>query len=162
MMRIPSRLKKGREAQRAIAACLLAVRSGRVTPTQVKNVLDCEGVDLTVFTQFLGEGMAEMVRVLVADIVAKCEPAEVVKIAVEEAGNPVLLNAMCRALEQVRFKDVEPLMPVLRGENVMASNRVLRLFVEVGRADLLFPLVFDGDSGMVERVKRYLHGQGLL
>lgn len=161
-MKTFSRSRKGRDAQRAVDSCLRAAADGRLTPAHIQMVLECEGVDLSAFSRFLEEGTSDMVRCLVADIVAKYEPGLVVETAAREAGNPRLFNAMCKALAMVGFKEVEPLVPILRGEDVVAPNRVLRLFVEVGRADLLFPLVFDGDERMVERVKRYLHGQGLI
>ncbi len=161
-MRITSHTKKGRDAQRAVDACMLAMERGRVTPAHVKNVLECEGVDLKPFTQFLYDNHNPFLRKMVAPIVARCEPEKLIEKAHEEVEELMVLSAICQALTEVQYKEVEPLMPILRGENMFASETILRFFVGVGRADLLFPLVFDNDPGLVERVKRYLHEQGLL
>jgi len=51
----------------------------------------------------------------------------------------------------------------LRVDDAIVVENTFKMFVSVGRADLLFPLVMGGDDERTtERVRRYLNEQGWL
>ena len=51
---------------------------------------------------------------------------------------------------------IEALDKLLRDSDSLVREAAIGMFRRMGKVDVLFPLIFDSDSLMVERIKRYL------
>ena len=145
-------------ADRAVAACLEAMRSGRVSDRHVRDVLRSRNVDGSAFAGMLSSPDA-MVRRFAARIVAEKGPVdELVKAALREDDGALLLD-MLRMLGR-KGAGVEALESMLRSEDGVLRDAAVDMFRRAGKPEFLFPLVFSEDDAVSARIKRYLDEKG--
>lgn len=123
--------------------------------------MQCESCpEMDVFTDYL-DSQDPLIRGNISKVVAIRHPDKVVETIMKET-NTSALRGMLQAIEDVKYKDVDNLTPLLKRDDKALVEKAFSMFVNVGRADLLFSLVLSGDDKTVERVRRYLNEQGWL
>ena len=75
--------------------------------------------------------------------------------AILKEKNDEVLPDMLDAL--VAGDGIEILAELLNNENPFVKEAVVRMFRRIKRSDCLFPLLFDKDDSVVNRIKRYIH-----
>ena len=152
---------RGAAARRAVDSCLMAMRGGSVSPRHVRDVLRCRDVEFPPFEEFLESNNA-MVRMQAAEVVASCRDEKFVVSAILTEEEVPVTCRMLRELGDSGCKEVDDLTILLRHDDSMVVESAFRMFVKVGRADLLFSLAIRSDDVTTERVRRYLNEQGWL
>ncbi len=145
-----------RFSERAVKTFTEAAKTGMIKPLYIKDVIKYDDVDVTPIEVFLSDPNPS-VRAAAAEIIAlKGDANKVVDIAVEEKDKTVLLSMM-KALGQRKWKNnMEKLSQLIDHPDSSIRFDAISMFRKVGRADVLFTLLFDSDSGLVSRVKRYI------
>jgi hypothetical protein len=138
------------------------MREGSLSPRHVRDVLRCEYThDLLVFDQFLNHRDG-LVRIAASEIVVAHGDASMVVDAIMKETDTFVVSGMLEVLGKHKYKEVDDLRVLFRADDCVIAENAFKLFVKVGRADLLFPLVMKGDERTKERVRRYLNEQGWL
>jgi hypothetical protein len=157
----PSNRLQGKSAQRAIEMCLLAFERGDVTPRHIKNVLNCDDVDVSKFEKYL-EHPNSHIRISVCEIISHKGNVDLIIEAIGKESEGFVICKMLDKIKKVKYKNVEDLLFLIRSDDTIIAEEVFKTFVAVGRADLLFPLAMSDDKKTTERVRRYLNEQGWL
>lgn len=156
-----SKKLQGELAIRVIDNCIYSLKKGRLKSRDIRDLLECESCpEMDVFTEYL-QASDPLVRGNISKVVALRHPEKVVETIMEET-NTSALRMMLQALEEIKYKNVDDLTPLLKRDDETLVETVFTMFVNVDRADLLFSLVLSGDDKTVERVRRYLNEQGWL
>ena len=141
-------------AERAVAACEKAMKNGIADECLVNSVLKKRDVDVQRIEPFLNSSDA-MVRRKAAEIITKKGRVELVlEAALKEEDKMVLLDMLKYLGKEVQ--GIEVLDKLLRNSDSLVREEAISMFRRAGKPDVLFPLIFDSDSLMVERIKRYL------
>ena len=141
-------------AERAVAACERAMSKGISDEGLVHDVLTRKHVDVRRIEPFLASPDT-MIRRKAAEIVSKRGRTELVlEAALKEEDRTVLLE-MLRYLSE-ETQGIEALDKLLRDKDTFIREAAISMFRRVGKTDVLFPLIFDSDNSLVERIKRYL------
>ena len=141
-------------AERAVTACIKAMQKGIADEGLVNSVLKKRDVDVQRLEPFLMSSDS-MVRRKAAEIISKKGRAELVlEAALKEEDKTVLLDMLKYLGKEVQ--GVEALDGLLRSNDSLVKEAAIGMFRRMGKVDVLFPLIFDRDSLMVERIKRYL------
>lgn len=144
-------------AERAVDACVKAMRSGQVSERQVRDVLKSRASG-EAFVEFLGS-QDVVVRRLASRIVSEKGPVqELVKAAMEEKDEGLLLD-MLQMLGR-KGAGVEALECLLSSDDQMTRDAAVEMFRRAGKPEYLFPLVFSEDDATSQRIKRYLNEKG--
>ena len=143
--------------QRAVLACEKAMSEGRASENLVSDILkyDKRPVDVSCIEPFLGH-RNPMVRSMAARVVGRRGNMDaVIAAALKEEDDEVLL----RMVDVIgsRGGGVESLAGLLTGKDSIVRESIIQMFRRLGKTDCLFPLVFDDDGRLVERIKRYLN-----
>ena len=166
----PSRLLQGNAAKRAIDSCAKAMVDECVSPRHIADVLRCEDrSEMKVFEAFLSHRLP-MVRAVCSQIVSIRGNGDLVVDAImreaeqfTETHGRAVISRMLYSLSEAKYSGVDRLTALLRVDDSIIVENTFKMFVAVGRADLLFPLVLGGeDERTTERVRRYLNEQGWL
>lgn len=153
-----SKRYQGNTAQRIVNECYRAFESESIKPSQVRDLLLCDDVDLSRFEIFI-YSQNEVLSCFAAKIVALFNPEVVVR-RIIDVKSPGVAMLMIEALEDTNYKDVEDLVPELSNpERSIIQDTLIRMFISVGRKELLLPLVFSGDEFLVEKIKRLISEQ---
>jgi hypothetical protein len=156
-----SKKLQGSAAVAMIESCLYSLKKGRLNSRHVRDLVQCESCpEMDVFTDYL-ESPDPLIRGNISKVVAIRHPDKVVETIMKET-NTSALRGMLQAIEDVEYKNVDNLTPLLKRDDKALVEKAFSMFVNVGRADLLFSLVLSGDDKTVERVRRYLDEQGWL
>ena len=156
-----SKQLRGEAAKRVVESCLKALSTKRVSSRHIRDVMRCEDDSLTDGFEPHLKNQDPLIRGMVSKVVARRSPDLVVEAILEERDISVI-RMMLQGLEEVKCKEVDKLTPLLREDDSTFVERVFEMFVNVGRADLLFALAIGGDDVTTQRVKRYLNEQGWL
>lgn len=141
-------------AERAVIACEKAMQMGIADESLVHSVLKRKYVDVQRLEPFL-YSQDTMVRRKAAEIISKRGRAElVIEAALKEQDKIVLIDMLKFLGSEVQ--GIEALDKLLRDGDSFVREAAISMFRRVGKADILFPLIFDGDSSLVNRIKRYL------
>jgi len=141
-------------SDRAIDACKKAMMSGSISERHVRDVLKSKGVDGSSFVEYLRSDES-MVRLLAARIIAEKGPVEeLVKAAMQEKDRSVLLHML--QLLGKRGGAVEALEGLLASEDTVIRDAAAEMFRSAGKPDSLFPLIFNEDETVAERIKRWM------
>ena len=143
---------------RAVEACARAMERGDVSGRHVRDVLRCERVDVGPFVRFL-DAEEPMVRTMAARIVGEkgSSTKELLDAALKEKDTVVLMEMLGQLA--LHPEAVEAMAGLLNSYNLMIRDAAVDMFRRSGRADCLFPMLFDNDDMVVERTKRYLNEQ---
>lgn len=141
-------------AERAVVACERAMLKGIADEGLVHDVLKRKCVDVQKLEPFLASPDA-MIRRKAAEIICKKGRAELVLEAALKEEDKVVLFDMLRCLGK-EVQGIEILDKLLRDGDSMVREEAISMFRRVGKVDVLFPLIFDSDNSLVERIKRYL------
>jgi hypothetical protein len=142
---------------RAGDACERSMDEGKVSEAHVRDVLR-RSRDGARFVRFLGSEDL-MVRTAAARIVAQLGPLEeLAKAALVEKDRGLLLDMM--RLLAWKNQHVEMLVGYLESQDGIVKDAAMEMFRRAGKAEYLFPMVFDEDDETVERARRYLHEKG--
>ena len=141
-------------AERAVMACERAMRKGIADEGLVNSVLKKRDVDVQRLEPFL-ESPDVMVRRKAAEIICKKGRAELVLVAALKEEDKIVLLDMLKYLSK-EVQGIEALDKLLRDSDSLVREAAIGMFRRMGKVDVLFPLIFDSDSLMVERIKRYL------
>ena len=145
-------------AERAIDSCVQAMESGTISERHVRDVLRCKRVNVQVLSRYLKSDYS-MVRRMAARIIGGkgghigC----VLDAAMKEKEKDVLIE-MLSAVSK-RGEGLEALERLLSHEDFVIREEAISMFRRAGRAELLFPLLFDEDDFVVQRIKRYINEQ---
>jgi hypothetical protein len=143
--------------ERAVAACERAMQKGIADEGLVHDVLKRKRVDVQRLEIFLTSPDA-MVRQKAAEIISKRGRAELVlEAALKEEDKNVLLDMLKHLGKEVQ--GIEALDKLLRDKDSFVKEAAISMFRRVGKVDVLFPLIFDTDNSLVERIKRYLQNE---
>jgi len=145
-------------SERAVAACERAMENGTVTARHVRDVLKYKIVDVTAIARFL-KSEDDMVRKMAAIIVGeKRGPAQLLLDAALVEKDKAVLMEMLTQLGK-HGDAVEPLTNIINSEDESIRDVAIDMFRRASRADCLFPMLFDRDDKVVERIKRYINEQ---
>lgn len=144
-------------SKRLVSECVRAMRSGRVSERHVRAVLGCDGVDVSPIEIFLADSNP-MVRRMAARVIGEKGNVErLVEAALIESDRSILLDTL-KSLRK-RESGLEKLAFFLNDKDSMVREEAISMFRESGNADCLMLLMFDHDTIMVERAKRYINEQ---
>jgi HEAT repeat protein len=130
-----------------------------VVETHVRDILRCRNVDVSALEEFLGEEHPHEVRWAAARILAvKGRIKEVVKAALLSEEREDILNFISILGKQ--NAGLEELESLLSSEDTMVRDAAVDMFRRAGNSDVLFPLIFDRDDVVVQRIKRYINEAG--
>ena len=143
-------------SQRAVIACEKAMKQGKASERLVRDILkNKEGqIDVSCIEPFLDHA-DPMIRRMAARVVGAKGNACVLMAAILKEKNDEVLPDMLDAL--VAGDGIEILAELLNNENPFVKEAVVRMFRRIKRSDCLFPLLFDKDDSVVNRIKRYIH-----
>jgi len=145
-------------SDRAVEACVKAMDAGMVTARHVRDVLKYKIVDVTPIARFL-ESEDAMVRKMAATIVGERRgPSQPLLDAVLKEEDKSVLVEMLTQLGK-HGDAVEVLTNIINSEDETVRDVAIDMFRRAGRADCLFPMLFDRDDKVVERIKRYINEQ---
>ena len=145
-------------SDRAVNACVRSMEKGVSTERQVRDVLRCEDVDVQPFVEFL-DSPYPMVRKFASRIVgSKSDSAKTVfEAALREKEKDVLLEMLAAVAKC--SDSLEALEGLLAHGDWVVREGAITMFRLAGQASLLFPLLFDEDDEVVQRIKRYINEQ---
>jgi len=144
--------------ERAVEACYKAMESGTVTGRHVQDVLRCKVVDVAPLAPFLRSDDS-MVRTMAAKIIGeKGGPSDALLDAALHEEETQVLVEMLKQLGKHRDA-VGSLANLINSEDVLIRDVAVDMFRRAGKQEFLFPMIFDKDDKVVERVKRYLNEQ---
>lgn len=144
-------------AERAVKACVEAMEKGISSQRHVRDVLRYKDADVTPIERFLVH-VDPMIRMMATEVIgAKGNIAILVSAAIKEEDRSVLLNMM-KSINR-KSGGVESLVLLLSSPDLIVKNACIDMFKRLGMADCLFPLIFDKDDALVQRIKRYLEDE---
>jgi HEAT repeat protein len=132
------------------------MKQGMASERLVRDVLKNKKgqIDASCIEPFLNHA-GPMVRRMAARVVgAKGDACVLIEAILREKDDEVLPD-MLGAL--VAGEGIEALAELLNRGNPFVKEAVVRMFRRTKRSDCLFPLLFDKDDSVVNRIKRYLH-----
>ena len=145
--------------QRAVRACVNAMRFCRVSPRHVADVLKYRDVDVTPIERFLSARHSVIRRAairIVGEVGDVRKLIEVARRETESAGLRLVLRYIGKRLPRGELKNV---MDVLCNENPLVREEAIQMYRRRGMADCLFALLFEDDDALVDRVKKYIEEQ---
>ena len=145
-------------AERAVRACDEAMANGVVTERHARDILKCDHVDVSVIEKHF-QSTDSTVRMLAASIIGqKGKSIESLLNAAMCEKNVSVLLAMLTELGK-RKDGVEKLRQFINEDDVIIRDAAIDMFRRAGKPNSLFPLLFDKDDLVVQRIKRYLDEQ---
>ena len=146
-MRFPSR---------AVRDCVTAMELGRVSERHVRNVLRFDDVDVSKIERFL-KSDDSMIRRMASRIIGERGRVDlVVEAALAEVDRSVLISM----LKSLRKRDgLDRLAVFLNDSSTIVKEEAISMFRESDNVDCLLLLMFDEDTTLVERAKRYIDEQ---
>jgi HEAT repeat protein len=132
------------------------MKQGVASERLVRDILkDKESqIDVSCIEPFLGHA-DPMIRRMAARVVgAKGDTCVLIRVILKEKDDDVLTD-MLDAL--VAGDGTETLAELLNSGNPFVKEAVVRMFRRTKKNDCLFPLLFDKDDSVVNRIKRYLY-----
>jgi hypothetical protein len=145
-------------AERLIDRCERLFRSGVVEELVVCDILGCREPDVSRIEPYLGSANAEVRMAAVRIIGEKGTIDSLLNAAVGEQDIRVLLEMMMWL--GLRKGGVEALDGLLRHKNSIIREEAIAMFRRAGKTDSLFPMIFDENNLVVQRIKRYIDKQG--
>jgi hypothetical protein len=145
-------------AERLIDRCERLFRSGVVEELVVCDILGSREPDVSRIEPYLGSAISEVRMAAVRIIGEKGSVDSLLDAAIKEQNVRVLLEMMRRL--GLRKGGVEALDRLLHHKNSIIREEAIAMFRRAGKTDSLFPLIFDEDSLVVQRIKRYINEQG--
>ncbi len=144
--------------ERALASCVRAMRLGVISERHVRDVLRCgEPLDVSEIVPFL-RSEDIMVRQMAAKILGSSEHTQsLLDAALVETERSVLLELL-RQLGS-RKRGLDGLIGLFLNSDPVVKDSTIDMFRRAGSIDSLFPLIFDEDDVLAQRIKRYLDEQ---
>jgi len=145
-------------ANRALDACVRAMEEGSVSDRHMRDVLRCRQVNVQPIALYL-RSRHPIVRKMAAQILGErgSDIGCVIDAALKEEEKDVLV-AMLSVIGK-RGGGLEALDRLLGNRDGLIREEVISMFRRAGRAELLFPLLFDEDDAVVKRIKQYMYEQ---
>jgi len=144
---------------RAVNACVDAMRRGKLSPRHISDVLKYKGVDVTPIEEFLNDS-DPMIRTAAVQIIGKLgNKDKIIDLLKTEENKRVMMVAIGMLTGKTDLKRMEEVVNLLNAENPIVRNEAIEMFRKSGRADCLTALLFDDDDSLVNRVKRYLEDE---
>ena len=140
--------------ERAVKACVTAMKANSISPRLVSNVLKYDSVDVSPIETFLFHNNQIIRNFAVQIIGEKGDPMKLIDAAKQEEDSQVLQNIFIQ-LSKTKSK-VEELVGQLESKDEVIKNEAIRMFRKAGRSDCLFSLLFDDDEEVVQRIRGYL------
>lgn len=145
-------------AERSIRRCEELFSSGTVVELVVCNILRCENIDVTRLEPFLYSLNTEVRLAAVRIIGEKGSIEALLNAAIKESDDRILIEMM--KYLGIRRGGVDALDRLLRDENSIIREEAISMFRRAGETEKLFPLIFDENNAIVQRIKGYLDEQG--
>jgi len=145
---------------RAVASCLVAFSNGTVVERAVRDILKCDDVDVSSIEIFLANNNDDVRRAAGRIVAAKGNVSVAVDAVLDEHNFSSILGLLDVIAER-GFDDTDAgkLSDFFSRHGVLESQikeHVIGIFRRSGKKSALFPLLFDDDDKMVERIKGYL------
>lgn len=140
--------------ERAVIACVAAMKKGKVSGHQVRNVLKYKDVDVSRIEPFLNSPY-DMVRRNAIRIIGskgRCE-ALVCRAQIEEDRTALL--EILKFLGERKHSNLDELVYLLQIDDSVVKQAAIQMFRKADPEFLTLAL-FDPDDGTVGRVKRYI------
>ena len=146
-------------ASRALEICRRDWASGRIDEGHVRDLLRCRNVNVDGMEEFLHESYPSDVRWSAARVLMeKGQTKEVVAAAMlSQDRESVLALLSLMAKHKVGLDTLESLVS---SRDTMIRDAAVEMFRRAGKVDAIFPLIFDGDDAVVQRIKRYINEAG--
>ena len=145
-------------ARNAVINCRNAMEAGFVSERHVRDVIKSKNAKIETLLKFLNSDNEAIKTAMIRIVSAFNCTGLLVELALKEINRANLfqiLNIISKNTE-----DVKLLGQLLTSSDIMIRDATIDMFRRVGNVDLLFPLVFDKDDNLVERIKRYLDETG--
>ena len=144
---------------RAIEACRRDWSAGKVDEGHIRDLLKCRNIDVYGLEEFLDKSYSSEVRWAVARVlIEKGHTGDVVSAAMMSPEREDVL-ALLSLLGKHKL-GIEALEGLLLSEDTMIRDAAIEMFRRAGKVDVIFPLIFDRDDGVVKRIKRYINEAG--
>jgi hypothetical protein len=137
--------------------CAAAMRRGHASETHVRSVLKFDDVNVSAIEPFLRDG-DPMIRRMAARVVGKMGSVGLLVDAALEEKDRSVLGAMLRSLEK-RSDGLDRLAVFLNDSDSILKEEAISMFRKSGNAECLMLLLFDQDTALVERARRYINEQ---
>jgi HEAT repeat protein len=130
--------------------------AGKVDEGHVRDLLKCRNADVQGLEEFLNESYPSDVRWAAARVLMeKGQTKEVVAAAMlSQDRESILALLSLMAKQKVGLAALEGLVS---SEDTMVRDAAVDMFRRAGKVDVIFPLIFDKDDAVVQRIKRYIN-----
>jgi hypothetical protein len=145
-------------AERAVNACVKAMSVGRGDERLIQDILKCKIVNVTPLEVFFGSPSRD-IRLKVARIVGEKGNMQVLLDAALKEEDSLILMEMLKILGKRKAEGLEAFGKLLQSDDGMVREVVIQMFRRANKTDQLFPLLFDSDDNVVNRIKRYFDEQ---
>ena len=144
-------------SERAVKACVYAMKKGIISLRLVNNVLKCKKVDVSSIEPFLNDKNDFIRKHAVTIIGKKGDASLLVDLALKETSKQVMLNIM----ENLAGKKqaLEKIVVLLESKDQVIRNSAIQMYKKEKRSDCLFILLFDDDDKLVQRIKKYIEDE---
>jgi hypothetical protein len=144
---------------RAVEACIRDWSSGTVDEGNIRNLLKCRDVNVTGMEEYLSKSHPSEVRWAAARVLMeKGQAKEVVAAAMLSQDRESILSLL--SLLGKNKVGIDALESLISSEDTMVRDAAIEMFRRAGKVDVIFPLIFDSDDGVVKRIKRYINEAG--
>lgn len=141
-------------AERAVTACDHAMSAGTLSDRHVRDVLKCDKADIRPLVRHLLSGNS-VVRMGAARIVGKMGDVKCLLDAVMREKDPMVLREILHILGK-HSEGARALEQMVSSDDDLVREEVISMLRRSGNAESLFPLLFDKDDALVNRIKRYI------
>lgn len=144
---------------RAIEACRRNWSSGVVDESNVRDVLRCGFGDIRCLEKFIESDYPSEIRIASARVISlHGNFQKIVDVALVEKDKETLFEFLC--ILGGNGNCVEALRGLLDSSDTLVRDAAIDMFRRAGKAERLLPLIFEKDSNMVKRIKRYINESG--
>jgi hypothetical protein len=145
-------------AERAVAACVRAFNVGKADEQKAQDILKCERVDVSPIEPYLKHESFN-IRYMAARIVGEKGNIKTLIEAAKTEKDGFIAARMMGYLGKRGAEGLEAFESLLRSDNPILKEAAIQMFRRSGQTDALFPMVFDDNDWVVQRIKRYLNEQ---
>lgn len=146
-------------ASRALEICRRDWSAGRTDESHVRDLLKCRSVNIEGLEEFLHETYPSEVRWAAARVLMeKGQTKDVVAAAMLSQDRESILALL--SLMAKHKMGLDALENLVSSEDTMIRDAAVEMFRRAGKVDVIFPLIFDKDDAVVQRIKRYINEAG--